>query len=158
MAKRAAVDVVMQLLEQRRIPDLKFQSASDEVVAGYELESSGNRAHGKNVYISTSAAPNIKRETLLTGSVLRVGARERLARGELRCERAGADVTVAVYDPRGKAITRVLVCAQCSEDEIDEGLFTWLGPKELYCTPWSDNDPAYCQVVTVARLRQWASR
>jgi hypothetical protein len=157
MKQRAAPDPVLALLEKLRLPDLKFVAATDEVVGGLDLRATGNRAYGKNVYISTGATPNVSVDSLRIGVVIRVGARERFDRGELRCERGGLDVGVAVYDQRGFAISRVL-CAKSSEDEIDEARFTWLSPKELYCTPWSDSDPAVCQVVTVERLRRWARR
>jgi hypothetical protein len=152
-----APDPVLALLANLRIPDLKFVAATDEAVAGLDLAETGNRAYGKNVYIATSGTPNVSVDGLRIGVLVSVGARERYSRGELRCEREGPYVAVAVYDHRGFAISRVL-CAQCNEDEIDEARFTWLSPKELYCTPWSDSDPAICQVVTVERLRRWARR
>jgi hypothetical protein len=158
MAKRqrgkpAQPDVVMQLIARHDDDDVKFVEASDEVVGGYDLASSSNRFHGRDVFVATVAPQRVDAAKLVSGARLRVGARERLARGELRVGRDGADVTVAVYDG-DRPLTRVLRCAS-DEDELDEGRFAWFAQTEHYCTPWSDGGPAYCQVVTVERLRRF---
>ncbi len=149
-------DAVLAILEARNTRDLGFLEATDEVTRGHDLQSDGNRRVGKDIYISTQAPPEVDRSRLIAGARLRVGARERLRRGELRCQRSGDDVTVAVYGARGEPITRVLACRAPGEDELDEGRFTWFSPTEIIGHPWSDNEPAVVQVVTVERLRKLA--
>ncbi len=136
---------------------LAFSPATDGVVAGHDLESSGNRSYGRDIYVATRAPFELEPEDRLLGRSIAIGAVEEYPRCQLRCERAGGDVVVALYADGTAISRRLMVPALPGESEYDEGLFAWLGPVESYCTPWSDNDPDHCQVVTVHRLRQFAA-
>jgi hypothetical protein len=151
-------DRAMEILAARSNDDLRFEPAHEDVVGGHELASSGNRFYGKQVYISSGNSPVVDLKTVVTGQVIRVGAIQQVRRGVLLCLRDGDRVTVGIYDKNGWPLCRVLSCVAPGEDELDEGRLVYLGPKELYCTPWSDGGAAVCQVVTVEALRRWGSQ
>jgi len=152
-------DPLIAKLNQKyeRARDIRFSPATDPVVAGAELEQTGNRSYGKDVYVSTGPRFEPAPGDLHTGVAITVGARERFAHGELRCDRADGAVAIAVWSKDGRRISRELRCAGSTAEAYDEGAFTWFGPVEVICTPWSDNDPSSCQVVTVHRLRCFAA-
>jgi hypothetical protein len=139
---------------------LEFLPATDEVVAGLELEDSGNQSFGQNVFVSTRARFQPADGPPLLGKTIALDAVERYARGELRCQiQAGSgQVVVAVFAPDGRRLSRELTCHASKAGAYDEGLFVWFGPVESICTPWSDNDPDQCQVITLDRLREFAGR
>jgi hypothetical protein len=137
--------------------EIRFVEASDEVVAGADLADSGNRQYGKNIYIATGKPLKKEGLDLTIGRTIQPNSIEVIGKCELRCNLRGKQWTVAVYDESGKRISRELSCWEGSVSACDEGWLAWLSPVESYCTPWSDNDPEICQVVTVERLRKFAS-
>lgn len=149
-------DPVLEKLRRLR-PEIDWRPASDEVVEGHDLRSSGNRSHGRNVYVATHDTPPVDREALRTGRVLSPGREEAFPGCVLRFARRGALVTAALYDASGRALSRVLRAVSAA-DEVDEALFTWFGPLEDICTPWSDNDPPQCQVLTLEGLRAYGRK
>jgi hypothetical protein len=156
-----STDRGMARIKKLNTPDLVFQEATDEVVTGYDLTSSGNRAYGKNVYISTGSAPAVDRARLISGVRIAIDSSEMYGLIELRCARdaGGETVSVALFDPQSLLLSRILTATAPREArEIDEGLLAWLGPAETYGTAWSDGGAAVCQVVTVERLRRYARK
>lgn len=136
---------------------IRFSPATGSVVAGADLEATGNRSYGQNVFVSTGPRFEPEAGDLHTGMAIPIGAREPYPQGQLRCDRSGGAVVVAVYAPDGRRLSRELRAAGSTAGAIDEGAFAWFGPVEDICTPWSDNDPSVCQVITVHRLRVFAS-
>lgn len=149
-------DAVLKQL-RRQVPHIKFLSAADSVVCGQDLRASGNKRYGSNVYVATHTSPEVT-EPPLTGEHIKAGHRERYGRRELRCDLSKGRLRVAVYDREGNMLTRVLSCKAKGRNEADLGELVWFGPVEEICTPWSDNDPSQCQVITVEVLRLWAKK
>ena len=154
------LDGLIAALNALRLPDLRFEPASDAVLAGLDLQATGNRAYGTKVYVATGRVPNVDRRRLLLGRALAIGASEPHPRGELRCFAERDEVVVAAFAAdgaqRGPALRHQPPAGTVLAPGagFDEALFVWLGPAEDYCTPWSDSAPAVCQVITVERLRQ----
>lgn len=132
-----------------------FSRATDEVIEGFDLESTGNRSYGKNVHVASRKGPTFPAAKLRLGRSLAVGHREAYRGCELRCEREGKAITVRLYGEDGAPMTRTLAHVT-GDDEVDEGLLTWFGPIEHIGTPWNDNDDEQCQVITVEVLRDYA--
>jgi len=135
---------------------IDFVEACDEVVEGYDLRSSGNQFHGKNVYVSTGADYEPTPGLLVTSKVMLEGARERFPGCELRCALTEDGLGAAIYDPVGNVMTRQLISRSAGIESADEGSFAWFGPVEDISTPWSDSSLPQCQVITIDRLRRYA--
>jgi hypothetical protein len=135
---------------------IKFCAATDAVVLGLELEDSGNKQYGKNVFVATGPRFVPNDEERITGQTISVGSEEKFKHCRLSCTKRGKNIVVAVYEPGRRRISRELTCEHQGADSVDEGQLAWFGPVEDICTPWSDNDPAQCQVITVDRLRTFA--
>jgi hypothetical protein len=131
---------------------VSFYEASAAVVRGAELTEAG--AVGGSVAISRAAPFTPPASELAIGRELAAGDREPFDACELRCFAKAGQLAVAVFDGDQRVISRVLHARGVSP--TDEGLFTWFGPVEYVHTPWSDNDPPQCQVVTVETLRRFA--
>ncbi len=136
--------------------EIAFVEATDEVVEGYDLRSSGNQFHSKSVYVSTGADYEPRPASLVIGKVIAAGAREPFLGCELRCDRIESALSVAVYSSAGDAKSRRLVSRSGATASADEGSFAWFGPVELIGTAWSESDLPQCQVITVERLRHYA--
>mgnify|MGYP006301108411 CR=1 FL=1 len=135
-------------------PGIDFRPATDSVVEHADLETTGNRACGANIYIATHSPPDIDLRDFRCRRQLRVGETEAFTHCELRCFREAGEIVAALFDASGTGVSHRLRC-RTAADEIDEALLAWLGPLEDICTPWSDNDPPQCQVITVDRLRAY---
>ena len=149
-------DKLIDKLSKAR-PGLDFIPASDAVIEGHDLRASGNRAYGKNLYVATGATPEINLSDYKIGVTISVGSVERYPNCELRCTRKGKQVCVGLTSTNGKKIGRELTVSS-QDDSLDQALFTWIGPAEDLCTPWSDNDPPQCQVITIEGLRAFARK
>lgn len=153
-------DSILNLLNTTyRIPqDTRFTPASEVVLRGADLKETGNQKHGTQVYIATFEPPHsIDPALLKTGQHISLGSVESFSHCELRCWEAEGFVRIGLFGQNGQAISRQLGTAVIADQvSYDEGSFTWFSPREYYGTPWSDNDPAVCQVVTVKRLRAFA--
>jgi hypothetical protein len=149
-------DKLIEKLRKAR-PGIDFISASDAVIEGHNLEDSGNRSYGKNLYVATGSTPKIDLSGYLIGKTISVGSVESFAHCELRCTRSGKRVAISLTSTNGNTIGRELQVSS-QDDSIDEALFAWFGPSEDICTPWSDNDPPQCQVITLEGLRAFARK
>ena len=141
----------------RRTQDTRFTPAGEKVLMGMDLRKSGNRQHSKNVYISTFDPPDyIDPKVLHNGKKIRPGTIEVFPNCELRCTERRGKAVIALYDLKGNRLSREIGADLNQDGYTDEGALTWFSPSEYYGTPWSDNDPAVCQVLTVAGLREFA--
>jgi hypothetical protein len=158
--REPGVDRLVASLNERygKKRDIRFDSATEEVLCGMDLEATGNRYVGKSIYISTGPRFEPDPDALPIGAKIAVGSRERFPHCELRCTTKGNWIVVAVYAHDGIRLTRELRCAASERKTYDEGLFAWFGPVEWIGTPWSDMDPSNCQVITVHALRAFATR
>jgi len=151
-------DVVLKLVQELATNGISYVPATRAVVAGHDLESSGNRTYGSNVHVGT--VPDVEHPILAdvrTGTMLHVGQCERFWGRSLVCERNEGLVRVLVRSDDQRVVSRELSCADTGADSYDEAEFIWLGPVEQISYPWSDNAPPECQVVTVAALRTLAA-
>jgi hypothetical protein len=139
-----------------RPKQISFVEATDEVVEGYELRSSGNQFHGKNVYVSTGGDYQPEPKSLITGKDIEAGAREPFLGCELRCDLINGALGAALSASDGTAMTRRLISRSIETASADEGSFVWFGPVEDINTPWSDGGLPQCQVITIERLRTYA--
>lgn len=58
---------------------IRFSPATDSVVAGADLEATGNRSFGQNVFVSTGPRFEPEAGDLHTGMAIAIGARETCA-------------------------------------------------------------------------------
>lgn len=136
---------------------ISFHDATDAVVEGFDLGASSNRHYGASVFVATRGDYEVEDlSVLLVGRSLAAGAREHFPECELVCSLENGQLLVAVHALSGQRLSRHLVARRHDRGSCDEGFFTWFGPVEDVCTPWSDNDRAQCQAVTVDRLREFA--
>jgi len=142
-------------LNAREKEHIAFSPATDAVVEGARLEP----VSGGMVSVSQVGSFEPEPSDLVVGRTIDVGHLESFEGGDLRCYREGSDVFVALFRD-GRSVTRALRCRvrPFPEGGVDEAQFAWFGPVEYIGTPWSDNDPFQCQVVTVDRLRAYARR
>jgi hypothetical protein len=77
-------DKVVEKLGEAQ-PNIDFISASDAVIEGHNLEESGNRSYGKNLYIATGSTPEVKLSDCKIGQTISVGSVEKFETCELRC-------------------------------------------------------------------------
>jgi hypothetical protein len=134
---------------------INFTPATDAVVAGHDLHASGNRHEGDNVYVATRSYGGPPLKQLQLGRRI-AASEERYGGCTLRLQLDGGRLSATVIDDQGRALSRTLVAAAGPDGTCDEGQLAWFGPLEDICTPWSDNDPSQCQVVTLERLREFA--
>jgi hypothetical protein len=132
-----------------------FQEAAIEVTGGADLDAPVPST--RSVAIAKAGTFVAAPAELEIGRAIADGHREELAHCELRCFVARQHLAVAVFDREGQAISRVLRARSRGVTSCDEGLFAWFGPLEYVLTPWSDNDPPQCQVVTIDSLRRFAA-
>lgn len=152
-----ATSISKQLLDRLNAKHrgaIDFSLATMAVVGGFELEPF--TAGSVSVCNTGGYIPSLA--DLRTGKTIQVGHQERYRHGTLRCYRRAEHVYVGVFDGE-RLRSRALPCrldVRETREVIDEGMFTWFGPKEYIGTPWSDNDPERCQVITVDHLRNFA--
>ncbi|MBD3239703.1 MAG: hypothetical protein GF331_03895 [Chitinivibrionales bacterium] len=144
-------------LTRKHAGTIAFVRAADSVLRGKAEPTAENAGqYGRNVYIASHDVYDPSPADLVTGVTIAIGAIEALGTVELRCYAKGRQACVALF--RGdrvvsKVLTHDPVALPSHGQAYDEGLFTWFGPVEDICTPWSDNDPPHCQVLTVEDLR-----
>jgi hypothetical protein len=159
MKKEKHVGETIRMRLNRKKDDVRFVLAAEGVLKGEaDLEGSTNRQYGKNVYVAKRGDFGASRNDLETGVLIEAGSIETLGPCEFRCVKNRGVVSAALYKG-GRAASLRLTCADGGEKEpgrYDEGFFTFFGPVEDLCTPWSDMDPAQCQVVATDDLRDFA--
>lgn len=147
--------MLLETLNQKHKGSIVFSRATDAVVAGFELKPQ----HGGSVSVSQTGAYTANLLELVTGRLMAAGHEESFKHGTLRCYRQAGALCVAVFSGT-RPISRILQCllpVSAQTGPVDEGMFTWFGPREYIGTAWSDNDPDQCQVITVDRLRHFAA-
>lgn len=139
---------------------IEFLKPHDDVLSGKtSLWETTNQSSGSNVYVAGHPLERPREELLRTGKMIGPGAVEKIRSFELRCHAIGRKLVVRLY--RGSESASIALEYEPPggpDKECDEGLFTWFGPVEDICTPWSDNDPSQCQVVAVDDLRRFAQK
>jgi hypothetical protein len=96
-----------------------------------------------------------KRGELRTGVRVAPGDVWKLPRGELRCYRVGPEARFGYFkdDRLASVELRCVPPPDAADASVDVGRFTLFGPRVFVGTPFSDNDPDNCEIVTVDQLR-----
>lgn len=140
---------------------IAFVRAAESVLRGRGEPTAENAGqYGRNVFVASHDVYDPSPADLITGMRITIGTAETLGSVELRCYARAREACVALF--RGdRVVSKVLTHSPAALPEhgtaYDEGLFTWFGPVEDICTPWNDNDPPHCQVLTIEDLRVFGS-
>jgi hypothetical protein len=153
----SALAGLRERLNRKHRGTIAFVRAAESVVRGKTEPSAHNAGQlGRNIYIASHDIYEPAPADLVAGVTIGVGSVERLGGAGLHCYADSRRVCVALVCGGtivSKVLTHTPVAAPTQGSAYDEGLFTWFGPVEDICTPWNDNDPPRCQVLTVEDLR-----